>query len=174
MTDAPAAPIVVIMGVAGSGKTTVAALLAGHLGWQYAEADDFHSAANVAKMSAGQPLTDEDRWPWLAAIAAWIDARRAAHQPGVVTCSALKRRYREVLSDGRPEVRIVFLDGDPDVIGRRITARHGHYMKPEMLASQFNDLERPEPDEQVTTIEVRGTPAEVVDHVIEALGLPAS
>lgn len=165
---------VVVMGVSATGKTTVAEGLAEELGCEFVEGDSLHPSANIAKMTQGVPLTDEDRWPWLAAIAAWIDARRAAHQPGVVTCSALKRRYREALSDGRPEVRIVLLDGDPDLIGRRITARHGHYMRPEMLASQFNDLERPEPDEQVTTIEVRGTPAEVVEHVIEALGLPAS
>ena len=174
MTHPSTAPIVVVTGVAGSGKTTVAALLAGRLGWRYAEADDFHSASNVAKMASGHPLTDEDRTPWLAAIAAWIDARRAAHQPGVVTCSALKRRYRDVLARGRPEVRIVFLAGDPDLIGRRITARHGHYMKPEMLASQFADLELPEPDEHVTSVEVKGSPAEVVDQVIAVLGLPAS
>jgi gluconokinase len=174
MTDPSTAPVVVVMGVAGSGKTTVAALLAGRLGWRYAEADDFHSPANVAKMAGGQPLTDEDRAPWLAAIAAWIDARRAAHQPGVVTCSALKRRYRDMLARGRPEVRIVFLDGDPDLIGRRITARHGHYMKPEMLASQFADLELPEPDEHVISVPVKGSPAEVADQVIAALGLPAT
>src|SRR5436190_17177984 len=104
-------PIVIVMGVSGSGKTTVGALLAGQLGWLYAEADDFHPRSNVEKMAAGHPLTDEDRWPWLEAIGRWIDARRAAHESGVVTCSALKRSYRDMLRKDRPEVRVVYLDG---------------------------------------------------------------
>src|SRR5262245_42792612 len=99
----PDARVVVIMGVSGSGKTTVGALLAGTLGWPYAEADDFHSRANVEKMAAGHPLTDDDRRPWLEAIARWIDERRAAHEPGVVSCSALKRAYRDLLRHDRPE-----------------------------------------------------------------------
>src|SRR4051794_3004492 len=127
------APIVLIMGVSGSGKTTVGALLAGRLSWQYAEADDFHPPANVAKMAAGHPLTDEDRWPWLTEIAEWIDERRAAGEPGVVTCSALKRRYRDFLRNDRPETRVVYLHGTPELIGSRMIARHGHFFRAVLL-----------------------------------------
>src|SRR5439155_13588199 len=127
--ERPGPPVVVVTGVAGSGKTTVGAMLAGRLGWTYAEADDFHPEANVAKMAAGHPLTDDDRWPWLAAIGRWIDARRAAGEPAVVSCSGLKRTYRDVLRRGRPEVRLVFLDGSREFIARRLVARHGHFMK---------------------------------------------
>jgi gluconokinase len=164
-------PIVVVTGVAGSGKTTVGAMLAGRLGWTYAEADDFHPPSNVDKMAAGHPLTDADRKPWLEAIGRWIDARRAAHEPGVVSCSGLKRAYRDILRKGRPEVEMVFLEGSRDLIGRRLVARHGHYMKADMLDSQFHDLEPPEPDEHVLTVPVTGTPPEVVEAVIRGLGL---
>ena len=159
-------------GVAGSGKTTVGAMLAGRLGWTYAEADDFHPHANVAKMAAGHPLTDEDRWPWLEAIGRWIDARRAADEPAVVTSSGLKRAYRDVLRRGRPEVRVVFLDGSRDVIERRLLARQGHFMKAAMLDSQFADLEAPEPDEHVLTVNVdNAAPPEAVDEIVRALDL---
>ena len=116
--------LLVVMGVSGSGKTTVGSLLAGRLGWAYAEADGFHSEANVAKMAAGRPLSDEDRAPWLAAIAAWLDERIARSEPGVVTCSALKRKYRDVLR--RPEVEFIYLQGSQALIARRLAARHGH------------------------------------------------
>jgi carbohydrate kinase (thermoresistant glucokinase family) len=161
------------MGVSGSGKTTVGALLAGRLRWRYAEADDFHQPSNVEKMAAGHPLTDEDRWPWLQAIGRWIDERRTAHEPGVVTCSALKRAYRDVLRGDRPEVRVVYLEGDRDLIAKRLVARHGHFFTASMLDSQFADLEPPQPDEQVLTISVDGTPAEVVQAIIDGLHLPA-
>ena len=164
-------PIVVVTGVAGSGKTTVGAMLAGTLGWTYAEADGFHPPANLAKMAAGHPLDDEDRWPWLRAIGAWIDARRVAREAAVVSCSGLKRAYRDRLSEGRPEVRMVFLDGSRDLIERRLRARRGHFMKASMLDSQFDDLEPPEPDEDVLTVPVHGTPAEVVDRIVAGLGL---
>ena len=160
-------PVLVVMGVSGSGKTTVGSLLAGRLGWPYAEADAFHSDANVAKMAAGHPLTDEDRWPWLAAIAAWIDERIAHREAGVVTCSALKRRYRDVLR--RPEVRIVYLEGSQPLIAHRMAARHGHFFKAEMLASQFADLEPPAPDEAVLTVSIGGSPAEIAEAIIAAL-----
>jgi gluconokinase len=173
-SEHPGAPVVVVTGVAGSGKTTVGAMLAGRLGWTYAEADDFHPEANVAKMAAGHPLTDDDRWPWLAAIGRWIDARRAAGEPAVVSCSGLKRKYRDVLRQGRPEVRLVFLDGSRDLIARRLVARHGHFMKATMLDSQFHDLEPPGPDEQVLVVPVNGTPAEVVEDVLGGLGLTAA
>jgi gluconokinase len=164
-------PVLVVMGVAGSGKTTVGPLLAGRLGWAYAEADDFHPQANVDKMASGHPLTDEDRWPWLAAIGRWIDERRAAGQSGVVSCSALKRAYRDLLRRGRPEVRLIFLEGSRELIERRLLARHGHFMKGAMLDSQFADLERPAPDEQVITVSVDATPAEIVDAVLRAARL---
>jgi gluconokinase len=171
MTTDPGPPIVIVMGVAGSGKTTVGALLSGKLGWTYAEADDFHPRANVEKMAAGHPLTDEDRKPWLHAIGEWIDARHAAGEPGVVSCSGLKRAYRDLLHDGRPEVRIVFLEGSWDVIHRRLVARHGHYMKPEMLDSQFADLEPPTPDEHDLVISVEHAPAEIVDTIVREFHL---
>jgi gluconokinase len=167
----PGPPIVIVTGVAGSGKTTISALLAGTLGWPYAEADDFHPPSNVDKMAAGHPLNDDDRWPWLEAIGRWIDARRAAHEPAVVSCSGLKRKYRDKLREGRPEVRIVFLQGDRDLIARRLVTRQGHFMKAEMLDSQFEDLEPPEPDEDVLTVQVTGTPPEVVDAIVRSLGL---
>ena len=168
------APIVLVMGVSGSGKTTVGALLAGQLSWTYAEADDFHPPANVAKMAAGHPLTDEDRWPWLAAIGTWIDERRARGEAGVVTCSALKRSYRDFLRDGRPETRVVYLHGSRDLISSRLVARHGHFFKAELLDTQFADLEEPAPDEDVLVVSVDGTPPEVVEQIITGLGLSAT
>jgi gluconokinase len=158
----------VIMGVSGSGKTTVGALLAGRLGWQYAEADAFHPEANVTKMAAGHPLDDADRGPWLAAIAGWIDTRIARREPGVVSCSALKRKYRDVLR--RPEVRFIYLEGSQELIARRMAARHGHFFKAEMLASQFADLEPPTPDEAVVTVPIVGAPAEIVEAIVRAIG----
>ncbi|GAA2434893.1 gluconokinase [Actinomadura vinacea] len=170
--DPPAPTVIVVAGVSGSGKSTVGEALAGRLGWEYAEADDFHSPANIAKMSAGVPLTDEDRLPWLRAIAGWIGERVEAADPGVVTCSALKRSYRKLLAGGRPEVRLVLLDGDRDMIARRMRARSGHFFKPGLLDSQFRDLERPGPDEHVLTVPVAGSPEEIVTRVLDGLGLP--
>jgi carbohydrate kinase (thermoresistant glucokinase family) len=166
-------PIIVIMGVAGSGKTTVGALLAGRLGWPYAEADNFHPQSNVDKMAAGHPLTDEDRRPWLEAIGRWIDERGAQNEPGVVSCSGLKRAYRDMLRKDRPEVRTVFLKGSKELIMRRMVARHGHFMKAAMLDSQFADLEEPAADEDVLVISVEATPEEIVDQIIEDLHLSA-
>ena len=165
------APIVLIMGVSGSGKTTIGALLAGRLGWTYAEADDFHPAANVAKMSAGHPLTDADRWPWLEAIGRWIDERRAAGESAVVTCSALKRSYRDVLRKDRPEVHVVYLDGSHDLIAGRMVTRQGHFFQAGMLDSQFADLEPPAPDEDILSVPIDGTPPDVVGRIIEGFGL---
>jgi carbohydrate kinase (thermoresistant glucokinase family) len=159
--------IVLVLGVAGSGKTTVGAMLAGRLGWQYADADDFHPVANVEKMAAGHPLTDEDRWPWLNAMAAWIDVQIAAGHPAVVSCSALKVAYRDVLR--RPEVQMVYLKGSPDLIAARLTARQGHFFKREMLDSQFATLQEPEPNEHVITVSIEGSPLEVVDRILAEL-----
>jgi gluconokinase len=164
-------PIVIVMGVSGSGKTTVGALLAGQLDWLYAEADDFHPRANVEKMAAGHPLTDDDRWPWLEAIGRWIDERRAADEPGIVTCSALKRSYRDLLRRDRPEVLVAYLDGSHDLIAGRLIARHGHFFAPSMLDSQFADLEPPASDEDVLSVPIDGTPPDVVGRIIEGFGL---
>jgi len=164
--------VLVLMGVSGSGKTTIGRLLAARLGWQYADADDFHSAANVAKMAAGHPLTDDDRWPWLQSIGAWIDARIAKREPGVVTCSALKRKYRDLLR--RPEVQIIYLHGSIDAIAQRLAARHDHFFKADLLASQFADLEVPSADEHAITVPSGGDPSEVVDSIIAAVGVAGS
>jgi gluconokinase len=161
--------VLLLMGVSGSGKTTVGALLAGKLGWPYAEADTFHSAANIAKMASRHPLTDEDRWPWLRAIRAWIDGQLARGECGVVTCSALKRAYRDVLRG--PGVQLVFLRGTRELIAERMAARQGHFFTPAMLDSQFADLEEPTPDEDVITVSVEGTPAELVDAIVAATGV---
>ncbi len=166
--------VVVVMGVSGSGKTTVASLLAGRLGWEFEDGDDFHPAANVEKMQAGTPLTDEDRWPWLAAIATWIDTIRAEGRHGVVTCSGLKRAYRDVLVGGRPDVRLVYLKGDRELIGRRMAARHGHFMPTSLLDSQFRTLQEPAPEENPLVVSVGATPQQIVAEIGEALtGRPA-
>ncbi|MGY2051354.1 gluconokinase [Methylobacterium sp. JK268] len=162
--------VVVVMGVAGSGKTTVASLLAGRLGWAFEDGDDFHPPANVAKMEGGTPLTDDDRRPWLEAIAAWIDDIRAGGRHGVVTCSALKRAYRAILVGDRPDVRLVYLQGDRDLIGRRMAARHGHFMPPSLLDSQFRTLEEPAPDENPIVVSVGATPQAIVAQIAAALG----
>ena len=130
--------IVIVAGVSGSGKTTVGAMLAGRLGWPFADADDFHPAANVAKMRAGIPLTDADREPWLRAIVAWMDEHIAREESAVVGCSALKRSYRDELLGGRPEARMVFLATDRDVLTRRLAARVGHFFPEQLLASQLD------------------------------------
>lgn len=158
------------MGVSGSGKTTVGAMLAGRLGWRYAEADSFHPAANIEKMAAGHPLTDEDRRPWLAAIAQWIDAEVATGEPAVVTCSALKRAYRDQLHADRPQVGLVFLQGSRDLIATRLAARQGHFFTAAMLDSQFAALEEPTPDEGALIVSIAGSPAEIVEDILTALG----
>ena len=154
---------IVVMGVSGSGKTTVARLLAGRLGWAFAEADEFHSPANVAKMRAGVALNDDDRRPWLAAIADRIDSAREANEPIVVTCSALKRRYRDILVASRPDVALVYLKGDYDTIAQRMAARPHHYMPVSLLKSQFEALEEPTADEHAIVLDIRRTPEELVD-----------
>ncbi|WP_426978761.1 gluconokinase [Pseudarthrobacter sp. O4] len=164
-------PVLVIMGVSGSGKSTVAGLLAGRLGWDLAEGDDLHPQANVAKMQAGEPLTDEDRWPWLEIIAEWIRAHTEAGIPGVITCSALKKRYRDVLrGEG---VVFVFLEGSKDRISDRLASRHGHFMPPALLESQFDALEAPTEDETFISLCVSATPAEEAQEIIGRLGLDA-
>jgi gluconokinase len=163
--------IVIVAGVSGSGKTTVGALLAGRLGWQFADADDFHPAANVEKMRAGIPLTDADRGPWMRAIAAWMDERIARGEDAVVGCSALKRSYRDLLLAGRPEARMVFLAPDREVLARRLAARHGHFFPEQLLGTQLDALEPPAPDERVLTVVPADTPAATVDSIIALLCL---
>ena len=164
--------ILVVMGVSGSGKTTIASALAQHLGWPFKDGDELHPAANIAKMRAGHALDDHGRWPWLARIADWIDARRAAGSCGVITCSALRRSYRELLTDGRPEVRIVYLHGDQSLIAARLAARHGHFMPSDLLASQFAALEEPGPDEQAIRVEVDQPVSDIVAVIAAALRQP--
>ena len=144
--------ILIVAGVSGSGKTTVGALLAGRLHWRFADGDTFHPAANIAKMRAGFPLTDEDRRPWLVAITAWMDERDARGEPAVVTCSALKREYRAELLDGRPEAQMIFLSVDKAEADRRMAARTGHFFPEQLLSSQFAALEPPEPGEPGVTV----------------------
>jgi len=158
--------IVIVAGVSGSGKTTVGALLADRLGWRFADADDFHPAANVAKMRAGIPLTDADRGPWLQAIAAWMDERIARGEDAVVGCSALKRSYRDLLLNGRPAARMIFLAPDREVLARRLAARHGHFFPEQLLGTQFDALEPPGPDERVLTMVPAGDPAATVEEII--------
>lgn len=160
----------VVMGVSGSGKTTIAAMLAGRLGWPYRDADDFHPPANIAKMSAGQPLNDADRAPWLAAIAAWLDAQRAKGEHGIVACSALKRAYRQVLIGPRADVGLVFLDGTRDLIHARMAARRDHFMPAGLLDSQLSTLEPPGADEGALRLGVDAPPDELVDEIIRQLG----
>ena len=168
----PAPTVIIVAGVSGSGKSTVGRALAGRLGWAYADADDFHPPASIAKMSAGIPLTDADRLPWLRAVAGWIRERVETRSPGVVACSALKRSYRELLVGGRPAaVRTVLLDGGRELIGARLAARTGHFFRPELLDSQFRDLERPGPGEDVLTVPVTDAPDEIVARVLDGLGL---
>lgn len=164
-----ATTVIVVMGVSGCGKTTIAALLAERLGWQLAEADEFHSAANVAKMKGGIALTDEDRGPWLDAIARWIDGVRAAGSHGVVTCSALRRRYRDRLAAGRDDVRFVYLRGDYALVAARLAARTHAYMPASLLKSQFDTLEEPGPDENPIVVAIDRPPAAIVDEVLAAL-----
>jgi gluconokinase len=163
--------IVILAGVSGSGKTTVGCLLAGRLGWPFADGDSFHSAANIEKMAAGIPLTDADRWPWLAAIGAWIDERAADGGSAVVACSALKRAYRDLLRKGRPEVRIVFLDIDRDVGLARLQARRGHFFSAGLLDSQLADVEPPGPAEGVLVLDGGQSPGQLVDAIVSGLGL---
>jgi gluconokinase len=166
--------VIVVMGVSGAGKSTIAAMLANRLGWTYEDADWFHSAANVEKMHSGNPLTDEDRWPWLEGIAAWIDATRREGGHGVIACSALKRAYRRVLVGERSDVRIVYLKGERDLIARRMTTRHGHFMPPALLDSQFAALEEPTAEENPVVVSIAARPHGVVEDIIAQLSLASA
>lgn len=169
--DGPKAPpiVLVIMGVSGSGKSTVAGVLAGKLGWDLEEGDDLHPAANVAKMHAGTPLTDEDRWPWLDRVGEWIREHVDTRTPGIITCSALKRVYRDRLrGDG---VVFVHLAGSRERIDERLSKRLNHFMPESLLGSQFATLEPLDDDERGLVVDVAGTPREEAKQIIAALGL---
>lgn len=174
MTAAPSAPtIVLVMGVAGSGKTTVGRALANRLGWDFAEGDAFHPAANVAKMASGIPLVDADRWPWLDAIASWIAERVAEGRPAVVACSALKRAYRDRLRAAAPALRIVFLEGRPDVLETRIAGRGDHFFPRALLGSQLVDLELPQADENAVSVPSGEGADAMVTGIVLRLGIGA-
>jgi ribose 5-phosphate isomerase A len=170
--DSP--PILVIMGVSGSGKSTIAEELAARLGWPFEEGDTLHPESNVAKMHAGIPLTDADRLPWLERVADWIDGQRAKKQPGIVTCSALKRAYRQIIIGDRPEVRLVYLRGGWDLIAEHLEGRHGHFMPAALLQSQIDTLEEPDPSEDPLTVDVGAPVAQVADEIIRLLGASAT
>jgi len=171
--DATTPCALVVMGVSGSGKSTIAERLAARLGWRCEDGDKYHPPANVAKMSAGYPLTDEDRWPWLQAIADEIDRTCTQGERAVVACSALKRAYRDILVHGRNDVRIVFLNGTQDLIAARLAARKGHFMPPGLLTSQFKTLEPPQPTERPITVSIDAPVEAIVDDIIRQLKVPA-
>ena len=177
MTAAPqriAPPVVlVLMGVSGSGKTTVARIIAERLRWPFEEGDALHPPANVAKMAAGHPLTDEDRAPWLAKVADWVDARLDAGESGVITCSALKRKYRELIDRRGERVEFVYLHGSRELIATRLATRQGHFMPSSLLDSQFATLEEPAADEPVIRVEIGAAPESDAADVLAALGLAA-
>jgi gluconokinase len=168
LNDGPDIPpcALIVMGVSGSGKSTIAARLAERLGWTFEDGDRFHPASNVAKMSAGHPLTDEDRWPWLQAIADEIDRVCETGGHVVIACSALKRSYRNVLVHGRDDVRIVFLDGSQTLIANRLASRKGHFMPPGLLDSQFKTLEPPQSDEHPIAVVIDAPVETIVSHIV--------
>jgi gluconokinase len=163
------AQVAVVMGVSGSGKTTIGKPLAQRLGWVFKEGDDLHPAANIAKMKSGQPLDDADRAPWLAAIADAVDGWRRRGTPGVITCSALKRAYRRQLVGDRDDVRLVYLCGSRAAIGRRLAGRHGHFMPASLLDSQFATLEEPGPDENPITVSIDQPVDAAIERIAAAL-----
>jgi gluconokinase len=165
--------VIIIMGVSGSGKSTIGPMLAARLHWEYEDGDWFHPAANVDKMHSGIPLTDDDRRPWLGAIADSIDRTRRIGEHSVIACSALKRRYRDVLIGERRDVRLVYLKGDEALIARRIATRHEHFMPRSLLHSQFEALEEPGPDENPVTVSIESAPREIVARILSSLHLPA-
>ncbi len=164
----------IVMGVSGAGKSTIGEKLAERLGWKFEDGDRFHPASNVAKMSAGQPLTDDDRWPWLRAIADEIERVCEVAEHVVIASSALKRAYRDILVHGRPDVRLIYLDGTQDLIASRLALRKGHFMPPGLLESQFKTLEPPDASENPVTVSIDGSVETVVNDILRQLGLGAA
>ncbi|KAF9565490.1 hypothetical protein EC968_004076 [Mortierella alpina] len=170
ITTSPLPPLtLVVMGVSGVGKTSVAQALVSETHWAFQEGDELHPAANVAKMAAGHPLDDDDRWPWLRRVSEWIGTQEGAGRGSVVTCSALKRVYRDLIRDGHPSVRFVHLVASEEVLKDRVTHRQGHYMPPSLLHSQLSVLEPLRPDELGVKVETAGEPKVVAARVLEAL-----
>jgi gluconokinase len=163
-------PVVLIMGVSGCGKTTIGTLLGHRTGWPFMDADDLHPASNVAKMQRGIPLTDEDRWPWLDKVAAWISQRVRAGEPGVVACSALKRRYRDVLRRADPSLRVAYLRGSRAILAERLANRRGHFFPRQLLDAQLRDIEEPGPDEQPIIVLIGQSANHTVDEIQAGLG----
>ena len=175
MPDAPKRPdlpiVLVLMGVSGSGKTTVAKIIAERLHWAFEEGDALHPQANVDKMAAGHPLDDADRAPWLAKVADWVDARLDAGESGVITCSALKKSYRALIDRRGKGVEFVYLHGSRELIASRLVTRHGHFMPSSLLDSQFATLEEPAADEPAIRVEIGAAPEAIADDIAAALGL---
>jgi ribose 5-phosphate isomerase A len=167
-------PILVIMGVSGVGKSAVAHELAARLGWPFEEGDALHPEANIAKMHAGIPLTNADRQPWLERVAAWIDDQRANKQPKIITCSALKRSYRQIVIGDRPEVRLIYLRGSRDLIAQRLAGRCGHFMPASLLQSQINTLEEPDPSEDPLIVDAEPPATQIAEEIIRLLGASAT
>jgi carbohydrate kinase (thermoresistant glucokinase family) len=161
--------VLIVMGVSGCGKTTIAELLSRELGWEYRDGDEFHPKSNVEKMHSGTPLTDDDRWPWLKAIAAWIDNKRQAGEHTIVTCSALKKSYRDILIGPRKDVGLIYLKGTEDLIAERLSKRHGHFMPKALLRSQFQTLQEPGPDEHPVTVSIAPAPEEIAATILREL-----
>lgn len=173
--DAASMPrALIVMGVSGSGKSTIGSKLADHLNWRYEDGDKFHPKANVAKMSAGHPLSDDDRWPWLRAIAEEIDRVCNAGQHAVIACSALKRAYRDILVHGRTDVRIIFLNGSQTLIAGRLAQRKHHFMPSELLTSQFKTLEPPDASENPVTVALDASVEDIVEDIVNQLKLGAA
>jgi len=165
-------PVLVIMGVSGCGKSTVAGVLAGRLNWPLEEGDDLHPMRNLVKMASGIPLTDDDRWPWLDRVAEWVHRRTAAGQPGVITCSALRRSYRDrIVGDTPDHIVFVYLKGTRESVGKRLAARVDHFMPSSLLESQLATLEPPEPDERSLTVDAGRRPTEMADEIVRRLDL---
>jgi len=161
--------ILIVAGVAGSGKSTIGNLVASQLRWRFTDGDSFHSEANVAKMRSGVALNDEDRAPWLRAVGDWMDAEIASGESAVLACSALKRAYRDELLSGRPEARMVFLEVPRDVLVQRLTSRPDHFFPRKLMESQLEILEQPAPDERVRTVFADGGPLQTAARIIATL-----
>ncbi|WP_300574994.1 gluconokinase [Phenylobacterium sp.] len=164
------APIILVMGVSGAGKTTIASRLAERLGWAFLDADDLHPPANHAKMARGEPLDDADRRPWLAAVSDWMQTQQKRGAPAVVACSALKRAYRDRLRRGVADLAIVFIQAAPQLLAERLARRSGHFMPPSLLTSQIETLEPPTADETVIVVQAAQTPEQIVERVLDWVG----